>query len=88
MARAFIALGTNLGDRPVNLAKALTLLGAFVSVGRRSPIYETAPMYVTDQPAFLNMVVEGRAVFYGRRLERLATQEQEAQENHHCLEAF
>lgn len=58
MARAFIALGSNLGDRPVNLAQAISILKRFSTIGRRSPIYETEPMYVSDQPMFLNMVVE------------------------------
>jgi len=58
MARVFIALGSNLGDRTVHLAKALGILGEFSTVVRRSPVYETAPMYLTDQPRFLNMVVQ------------------------------
>jgi len=58
MARVFLALGTNLGDLPVNLAKAITMVAEFSTVVQRSPIYETAPMYLTDQPRFLNMAVE------------------------------
>ena len=56
----FIALGGNLGDRSAMLAAGLERLAAFVDVTRRSKIYETAPKYVTDQPAFLNMAVAGR----------------------------
>ena len=55
-----IALGTNIGDRAVNLATALESLMAFVTEIERSPIYESAPKYVTDQPMFLNMVARGR----------------------------
>lgn len=33
---------------------------AAVQVSRVSLLYETAPMYVTDQPAFLNAAVLGR----------------------------
>ena len=58
MARVFIALGSNLGDRAVNLARALSAMEEFASVIRRSPIYETAPMYLTDQPRFLNMAAQ------------------------------
>ena len=58
MARVFVALGSNLGDRPVNLAKAIGVLEELATVVRRSPVYETAPMYLTDQPRFLNMVVQ------------------------------
>ena len=60
MAKVFIALGGNQGDRPALLAAALDLLTDVVRVVERSPVYETAPKYVTEQPAFLNMVVEGR----------------------------
>lgn len=57
--RAVIALGSNLGDRFQNIELALRLLeenpqNANVDVVDTSFIYETAPMYVTDQPPFLN----------------------------------
>ncbi|KAJ1892207.1 trifunctional dihydropteroate synthetase, partial [Kickxella alabastrina] len=51
---AFIALGTNVGDRLANLHKALAYLNADLPtshVAETSFLYETAPMYVTDQPA-------------------------------------
>jgi 2-amino-4-hydroxy-6-hydroxymethyldihydropteridine diphosphokinase len=57
--RVHIALGSNLGDRAAQLDKAVALLGAGVAVDRVSAVYETAPQYVTDQPAFLNMAVAG-----------------------------
>lgn len=56
----FIALGGNLGDRAARLDAALARLGVAMHVEIRSPLYETAPLYVTDQPAFLNQVVGGR----------------------------
>ena len=56
----FIALGTNLGDRLANLARAQALLAKKVRIVRESSIYETAPWGVTDQPAFLNQVIEGK----------------------------
>ena len=59
MTTVYIALGSNLGDRLANLEAAIATLAPAVSVTARSAIYETAPMYVTDQPAFLNMVVRG-----------------------------
>ncbi|KAI6165246.1 Dihydropteroate synthase-like protein [Pisolithus thermaeus] len=61
-----IALGSNLGDRFANIEMALRLLevpqalledldnGAQVTVIDTSFMYETAPMYVTDQPRFAN----------------------------------
>jgi 2-amino-4-hydroxy-6-hydroxymethyldihydropteridine diphosphokinase len=60
LARAFIALGGNQGDRPAMLTAALDRLAGAVKGVVRSPVYETAPKYVTDQPAFLNMVIDGR----------------------------
>lgn len=59
MARAYVALGTNLGDRLLNLAEArrrLSLLGVRVA----GPVLETAallpPGDSTAQPAYLNTV--------------------------------
>lgn len=60
--QVFIALGTNLGDRRANLEAGIEKLGRFVNVTQRSRLYESAPMYVTDQPAFLNMAVGGTTV--------------------------
>ena len=54
-----LGLGSNQGDRPAVLAAALEALGALLTQMRASAMYETAPMYVTAQPAFLNAVVSG-----------------------------
>ena len=59
MTAVYIALGSNLGDRAANLEAAISALPPAVDVSRRSPVYETDPEYVTDQPAFLNMAVCG-----------------------------
>jgi 2-amino-4-hydroxy-6-hydroxymethyldihydropteridine diphosphokinase len=56
----FLALGTNLGNRPGNLRAAIAALPPVVTVLERSPVYETPPWGVTDQPAFLNMVIKGK----------------------------
>jgi 2-amino-4-hydroxy-6-hydroxymethyldihydropteridine diphosphokinase len=56
----YLALGTNLGDRPANLRAALAALPPVVMLLESSPIYETPPWGVTDQPAFLNMVIKGK----------------------------
>jgi 2-amino-4-hydroxy-6-hydroxymethyldihydropteridine diphosphokinase len=56
----FIALGSNLGDRVCNLEDAVVGLRDFVDLTRTSPIYETEPKYLEDQPRFLNMVVAGK----------------------------
>jgi 2-amino-4-hydroxy-6-hydroxymethyldihydropteridine diphosphokinase len=56
----FLSLGTNLGDREENLIRCLETLGAVeeLEIIRISSIYETDPIGVTEQPDFLNMVVE------------------------------
>lgn len=54
-----IGLGSNLGDRLLQLQRALDLLNGHVELHAVSPVYETAPMYVEDQPAFLNAAAIG-----------------------------
>jgi 2-amino-4-hydroxy-6-hydroxymethyldihydropteridine diphosphokinase len=59
MTRAYLALGSNLGDREAYLAAARRLLREQgVGVVRESSVLETEPFGVTDQPAFLNQVLE------------------------------
>ena len=60
MTPIVVAFGSNLGDRGQNIAEAIKRLGALMSVERVSHSYETAPMYVEDQPHFLNGVVSGQ----------------------------
>ena len=55
----YIALGSNLGDRSENLTHALELLAVQVRIVKSSSIYETEPWGVTEQPLFLNQVIEG-----------------------------
>ena len=57
MAIAYIALGSNLGDKEKNLRRALLLLTQQgVEVMRVSSFLSTEPYGVTDQPQFLNAV--------------------------------
>ena len=58
--RALLGIGSNLGDRQMNLAAAIQLLDTVpdVKVLKRSPFYETAPYGYTDQPAFINGCLE------------------------------
>jgi 2-amino-4-hydroxy-6-hydroxymethyldihydropteridine diphosphokinase len=57
MTLVYLGLGTNLGDRPANLRAAMAALGTIGTVSACSQVWETAPLYVTDQPSFLNMAV-------------------------------
>jgi len=58
----YLALGTNLGDRRANLRAAIAALPPAVTVLVESPIYETPPWGITDQPAFLNMALKGETL--------------------------
>lgn len=53
--RAFLALGSNLGDRERHLDRAIHALPDLVRV---SSLYETDPVGGPDQGAYLNAVVE------------------------------
>ena len=58
LAKTFLLLGANLGDRVQTLGWAADLLSERVGlVVRASGLYETAAWGVVDQPAFLNQVV-------------------------------
>ncbi|KAJ5907478.1 hypothetical protein N7495_000160 [Penicillium taxi] len=57
--RAFIALGSNVGDRVEMIEKAcLEMDRANIKVKRTSSLFETTPMYVLDQATFINGVCE------------------------------
>ena len=61
MTRAFLSLGSNLGDRFGYLSAAVDALGrgALLEVLGVSKVYETEPVEVEDaQPDYLNCVVE------------------------------
>ncbi len=56
MTRAFLGLGSNLGDRRAFLQDAVSALQGVVAV---SPVYETEPVGgPADQGPYLNLVVE------------------------------
>jgi len=55
-ATAFLALGSNLGDREAELAEALDRLAERMEVVAVSPVYESEPAGYADQPRFLNLV--------------------------------
>ena len=56
MARAYVGLGSNLGDREATLAGAFELLGQRpgIEVVAVSSVRETDPVGYLDQPRFLN----------------------------------
>jgi 2-amino-4-hydroxy-6-hydroxymethyldihydropteridine diphosphokinase len=53
-----LSLGSNLGERTLNLRRALARLSSFLNLVRVSSIYETAPLDApSGSQAFLNLVV-------------------------------
>lgn len=56
MARVFLGLGANLGDRKRTIACAIAGLGSVGKVTAVSSLYDTAPVGDEAQPRFLNLV--------------------------------
>ncbi len=56
----FLSLGSNIGDREANLAGAITILEEYPENNnlRSASFYSSEPLFNTDQPEFLNTVVE------------------------------
>ncbi len=68
-----LSLGSNLGARARNLARARRLLGTkAVEVIAASSVYETEPVDRADQPFFLNQVLEVRSALAPEELLRTA----------------
>jgi 2-amino-4-hydroxy-6-hydroxymethyldihydropteridine diphosphokinase len=80
----WLALGSNLGDREGYLAAARAALkGAGVAVIRESRVAETEPLGITDQPRFLNQVLEVETELEPRALlERVKQIEQQVGRQH------
>lgn len=70
MARAFVAFGSNLGDREATIRTALDALAESegVEVAAVSSFEETDPVGYLDQPRFLNGAVELRTELSPRAL--------------------
>lgn len=66
--KAYLGLGSNVGDRLGNLAKAVELLGDRMSVLRSSRVYETAPVGGPEQVDYLNAVIEVGVLMEAREL--------------------
>jgi len=59
MARVYLGLGSNLGDRKANLREALRRLEERVSIHAVSALYETSPLGPLDQLWYLNAACQG-----------------------------
>jgi GTP cyclohydrolase-4 len=69
---AYLGLGSNLGDRKYNLARALELLMNYLVVEQVSSVYETEPVGYKEQPLFLNIVCRISTELSPEKLLRLA----------------
>jgi 2-amino-4-hydroxy-6-hydroxymethyldihydropteridine diphosphokinase len=59
MTTVYLSLGSNIGDREKNIARAIEALTArCVRVIRNSSLYETEPLEIRDQRWFLNSAIE------------------------------
>ena len=70
MSKVVISLGSNLGDSPEIMARAIESLKSVLFDVEVSSIIETAPWGFEDQPNFLNAVVVGE--FAGNAFELLS----------------
>jgi len=58
LSLVYIALGSNLGDRAANLAKAREMLADDIQVLKCSLVYQTTPWGYSEQDDFYNQVLE------------------------------
>ena len=64
----YLALGSNLGNRPENLKQAIASLTPQLEVKAKSQVYETPPWGYEDQPKFLNQVIRATTYLDPERL--------------------
>jgi len=71
MKTIYLSLGSNIGDRAKNIAKAIEALGARgVGVTKESSLYETEPVELREQAWFLNSVVKAETDLMPQQLMR------------------
>lgn len=58
MAKTYISVGSNIGDRLENCRKAVSAVADLAKVTAVSSVYETEPVGPKDQPDFINCAVE------------------------------
>lgn len=69
MNTAYIAIGSNIGDRQKAMKDALNLIEKEgIKVTKVSSFYETPPYGYTDQPPFLNGAIEVQTTLSAREL--------------------
>ncbi len=58
LVTVYLCLGSNMGDRKMNLDKAMEYLSQKLRVTAKSSVYDTEPVGNPEQPRFLNMVCQ------------------------------
>jgi len=74
----YLGLGSNIGDRWTELVRAVERLSSAVHIEALSSVYDSAPLHVTDQPRFLNMVVSGSTLLLPEQLLQFAKDVEQA----------
>ena len=54
----FLSLGSNIGDKKLNITKALSELSEYVNIKKVSSLYESDPLLFENQDKFYNLVIE------------------------------
>jgi len=54
----FLSLGSNIGDKKLNITNALIELSEYVNIKKVSSLYESDPLLFEDQDNFYNLVIE------------------------------
>ncbi len=54
----FLSLGSNIGDKKLNLINALSELSEYVNIKKVSSLYESDPLLFENQDNFYNLVIE------------------------------
>jgi 2-amino-4-hydroxy-6-hydroxymethyldihydropteridine diphosphokinase len=57
----YLSLGSNLGDRLIQLQTAISSLSPSIQLIAQSSVYDTEPWGYSDQPTFLNLVIKASA---------------------------
>jgi aminodeoxychorismate synthase component I/2-amino-4-hydroxy-6-hydroxymethyldihydropteridine diphosphokinase len=59
MAKVYIALGSNVGDKKANIETAIKQLGKYIKKISVAKLYKSEPMYFENQEKFYNTVLSG-----------------------------
>jgi len=54
----FLSLGSNIGDKKLNITNALFELSEYVNIKKVSSLYESDPLLFENQDKFYNLVIE------------------------------